>query len=238
MIPVDVWNVHAFILSEERGRGRGSRPASFTNATIRDIQDHDNMDIFKEQILLFRQWMNQQGERNKPLIVSEYGILYHDLFDPPFDEPRVQTFMLATFDYFWTEGKHATLGYPEDENRLVQAWCWYSLDDDNFEGYPSHSHLFDPYTRLRTALGCLRQLCRFRTIGFSGRCYPNECRVIAVRFSNSVGRRACVVLDCQITSQDGGDCSQGFYFQRAGHGNTERRLEIASEHARSRVFGR
>ena len=45
------------------------------------------------------------------------------------------------------------LGALDPENRLVQAWAWYSLDDDQFEGYTSHSHLFNPDTKQLTALG-------------------------------------------------------------------------------------
>ena len=60
--------------------------------------------------------------------------------------------MLATFDYFLNT-KVSWLGYPADENRLVQAWAWYSLDDDYFEGYDSWSHLVNPTTKQLTALG-------------------------------------------------------------------------------------
>ena len=69
-----------------------------------------------------------------------------------FDKARVEAFMLATFDYFMNT-KISWLGYPADDNRLVQAWNWYSLDDDQFEGYDSHNHLLDPSTRQLTALG-------------------------------------------------------------------------------------
>jgi hypothetical protein len=60
--------------------------------------------------------------------------------------------MLATFDYFRT-ATSSTLGYPADGNKLVQAWAWYSLDDEYFEGYESYNHLFDPDTKSITALG-------------------------------------------------------------------------------------
>ncbi|MGB9301537.1 MAG: hypothetical protein WCD51_13225 [Anaerolineae bacterium] len=35
----------------------------------------------------------------------------------------------------------------------LQAWAWYSLDDEYFEGYESYSHLFDPDTKGITTLG-------------------------------------------------------------------------------------
>jgi hypothetical protein len=153
MIPVDVWNVHGFILPEKKNSWGCQIPCGIEGVTQGmqyTIDDHDNMTIFRQQIRDFRVWMNDHGERNKPLIVSEYGILLPE--ELGFDEPRVEAFMLATFDYFLNT-KVSWLGYPADENRLVQAWAWYSLDDDQFEGYTSHSHLFSPTTKEMTALG-------------------------------------------------------------------------------------
>jgi hypothetical protein len=152
-IPVDVWNVHGFILQEKKDSWGCQIPCGIKGVTegiLYTVEDHDNMTIFKEQIRRFRSWMKDNGERSKPLIVSEYGILMPS--ELGFDEPRVERFMLATFDYFRT-ATSSTLGYPEDGNRLVQAWCWYSLDDDGFEGYESYSHLFNPTTKQLTALG-------------------------------------------------------------------------------------
>ncbi len=40
-----------------------------------DIDDHADMTIFRRQILDFRRWMAEQGFRDRPLVVSEYGIL-------------------------------------------------------------------------------------------------------------------------------------------------------------------
>ena len=152
-IPVDVWNVHGFILQEKKNEWGCQIPCGITGVTqgeLYTIEDHDNMTIFEEQIRRFRIWMKDNGERNKPLIVTEYGILMPE--ELGFDEPRVEAFMLATFDYFLNT-KVGWLGYPADENRLVQAWAWYSLDDDHFEGYDSYSHLLNPATKQLTALG-------------------------------------------------------------------------------------
>jgi hypothetical protein len=94
--------------------------------------------------------MDQKGEQDKPLIISEYSVLYGD--DYGFDYPRVRDYLYATFDYM-TTATDPSLGYPADCNRLVQRWAWYSLNDDGFEGYPSQHHLFDPDTRQITQLG-------------------------------------------------------------------------------------
>jgi hypothetical protein len=152
-IPVDVWNVHGFILQEKRDSWGCQIPCGMDDideGMLYGVDDHHNMAIFKKQIRDFRKWMRNHDERNKPLIVSEYGILFPSSMG--FDEPRVESFMLATFDYF-LDTKVSWLGYPDDENRLVQAWSWYSLDDDSFEGHDTHSHLFDPDTKQITALG-------------------------------------------------------------------------------------
>ena len=152
-IPVDIWNVHGFILQEKRDSWGCQIPCGIDDideGMLYGVDDHDNMTVFNQQVRDFRKWMNKNGERNKPLIVSEYGILFPSSMG--FDEPRVESFMLATFDYFLAT-KVSWLGYPADENRLVQAWSWYSLDDDSFEGNDTHSHLFDPATKQITALG-------------------------------------------------------------------------------------
>lgn len=127
-MPVDVWNVHAFILREERNSWGVDIPPGLSagQGMLYDVQDHDDLSILKAQIEDFRRWMRDHGQRNKPLIVSEYGILMPEYYD--FSAERVQRFMTATFDYFLT-ATDAELGYPDDGNRLVQRWAWYSLSD-------------------------------------------------------------------------------------------------------------
>jgi hypothetical protein len=152
MIPVDVWNVHGFILQEKAGSWGCQIPCGIEGVQqgeLYTVDDHDSMAIFAEQIVDFRNWMQNHGQQNKPLIVSEYGILMPESLG--FDEPRVEAFMLATFDYFLNTRR--AVGYPADDYRLVQSWNWYSLDDDAFEGQQGHGHLFDPDTKLLTALG-------------------------------------------------------------------------------------
>ncbi len=117
-----------------------------------EIQDHDDINLFRQQIVRFRQWMKDRGERDKELIVSEYGILLPEGPGHGFDEVRVRTFMLNTFDYFMT-ATDPELGHPLDGNRLVQRWAWYSLNDNRFEGYRLRSHLFDSTSKEITSLG-------------------------------------------------------------------------------------
>ncbi len=147
-IPVDVWNVHAFILREERGSWGVDIPPgiSVDEGRLFEIEDHDSLEIFGQQILDFRRWMNDRGERDKPLIVSEYGIVMPTEFG--FSHERVRDFMYATFDFF-IASKDPDLGYPADDNRLVQRWLWYSLSDTV---YPT-GNLFDAATGQITPLG-------------------------------------------------------------------------------------
>jgi len=156
MIPVDVWNVHGFILREDWTWGAGIPPGVDDYqelGMLYEVQDNDSIEIFQRQIRAFRQWMADHGERDKPLIVSEYGVLMPPIYG--FDAERVRRFMLATFDFFLTTTDDE-LGYPADGNRLIQRWAWYSLDDyvyDPHAGRGFNGNLFDPDTHAITPLG-------------------------------------------------------------------------------------
>jgi hypothetical protein len=97
-MPVDVWAIHIYILSEYNpgigpGDGKlalGTDPALAKNWPVNNIPysqqcpldniycraEHDNVDIFIEQIVAMRQWMKDHGQREKPLLLSEFGSLY------------------------------------------------------------------------------------------------------------------------------------------------------------------
>jgi len=157
-MPVDVWNVHAFILREEKDSWGVDIPPGIAAASglLYEIEDHDDLEIFQQQIIAFRCWMKERGEREKPLIISEYGILMPA--DYGFDHQRVREFMVASFDLFLT-ATDDELGYPPDDNRLVQRWAWFSLSN---EKYPT-GNLFAADTRQITPLGLdyARYLSRF-----------------------------------------------------------------------------
>jgi hypothetical protein len=149
-IPVDVWNVHNFILQELRGGWGVGIPLGLSDdqGMLYQVDDSGNLDIFRHQIVAFRQWMAEHGYRNYPLVVSEYGILMPEDFG--FPPERVAGFLADTFDFFLTASDSA-LGHPADSNRLVQMWCWYSLDAPA-DYYPT-SNLFDPQTGAMMAVG-------------------------------------------------------------------------------------
>lgn len=174
-IPVDVWNMHLYILPEVEWEGQPNGIANVAVGTdpalgIRNgccnpqncldprdniycYSEHDNLTIFADQILRMRTWMKEHGEQNKPLIISEYSILYpfenydneenptrcflQDEFGKCFTPGRVSNFMTRTFNYLETAAS-PNLGDPLDNYRLVQQWLWFSV---YYEGAGKASNL-------------------------------------------------------------------------------------------------
>ena len=167
-MPVDVWNIHSFILRETIDPPNPDPCGSHTlpvwgayippgisaqEGELYCVRDQDDVQIFEQRIREFRQWMADKGERDKPLIVTEYGILFPEDYDDEegvhFTQERVGTFMASTFDFFLNE-TDPLLGYPRDDNRLVQRWAWFSLSSDPFYWGGT---LFDPDTHTLRPLG-------------------------------------------------------------------------------------
>jgi hypothetical protein len=159
-MPVDVWNVHHYLLREATDWGGGVPPGTDTTAAILyGIQEHDQLEPnpedpakvgWKMHLVQMRQWMRDRGYRDRPLIITEYGILMPEIYG--FDYERVKAFMLNTFAWMLA-ATDPDIGYPADGNRLIQAWAWYSLNDPAFEGFTSWNHLFYPDSKAITALG-------------------------------------------------------------------------------------
>ncbi|MBN1136043.1 MAG: hypothetical protein JXM73_05635 [Anaerolineae bacterium] len=154
-MPVDVWAIHNALLNERPGQwGAGVPPGMDpTLALTRTIQDNDNVITFTQQIWAFRQWMADNGYRDRPLIITEYGVLMPVEYG--FTPERVKAFMSATFDWMATV-TDAQLGDLSDGNRLVQRWAWYSLDDQPWDpgtGIGFNGNLFDPETDQITVFG-------------------------------------------------------------------------------------
>jgi hypothetical protein len=147
-MPIDVWNVHAFILREERDSwGVDIPPGMDDSLAIRyEIEDHDNLEILEQNLIDFRSWMADRGYRDKPLIVTEYGILMPE--DYGFPPQRVAEFLTGTFRLFQTLS--GDLGYQSDDGRLVQQWFWYSVYANVL--YPT-GNLYNPSDGQLTALG-------------------------------------------------------------------------------------
>ncbi|MEZ4864508.1 MAG: glycosyl hydrolase [Caldilineaceae bacterium] len=139
-IPMDLWTVHAFILPENYVWG-ASIPPGLEAYASEGMQytafDHDNIEIFKQNLIDFRQWMNARGYRNKPLLVTEYGILLSPLHGFPYE--KVRAFMVKSFDFFMTATDDTT-GYPADGNRLIQSWSWFSLNYPPYDPATGEGH--------------------------------------------------------------------------------------------------
>jgi hypothetical protein len=145
ILPADGWSIHGFILNEVNSEnnpdnlptwGAGVPPGLNDpyGMTI-DVQDTDSMEFYQQQVERFRIWMAARGYRNVPLYMSEYGVLMPSgLFNPDFTVGRVNAFMDQTFDYLLTATSEE-VGYPADNNRLVQRLSWYSVNDKGFNGY-------------------------------------------------------------------------------------------------------
>ena len=151
-MPIDVWNVHAYVFPEG-STGWGCRIPPDTDESLAmhySLQDQDNVEIWKENLVAMRAWMRDRGYRDRPLVITEYGIILPETYG--YDAARVRDFMLATFDWL-TTATDAETGYPADGNRLVQAWAWFALDIPTSFGQPSWYHLFDPDSRTIMPLG-------------------------------------------------------------------------------------
>jgi len=129
-MPVDVWNIHVQILQEKRdppdnwgcGVPFGLDVAEGRRYTIVDCA---SVDIFKQLIQEFCTWLVEHNERQKPLIISEFGVLMPSWYVGG-DEVVLQ-FMEGTFSYL-LYARDPQLGYAADEGRLVQRWMWFSLN--------------------------------------------------------------------------------------------------------------
>ena len=128
-MPVDVWNMHAFVLPEKAKSWGVEIPPGFPDVKqgeVWDIKDHNDLALVEGQLRLMRQWMKERGQQEKPLWITEYGILIPASYG--FAPSVVIEFMQGSFDLF-DSLVDPTLGYSADEHRLVQRWVWFSSGD-------------------------------------------------------------------------------------------------------------
>lgn len=161
---IDVWVIHGFLLREVRNSWGAEIPAGFDNEDASPnnnydpwagflygadysavMKAHHNLAYFQEFIRAMRRWMAIHGERHKPLLIGEYGILYTQEYG--ISPSQVKSYLTGSFDYLFTASDPA-IGFPADENRLVQGWIWYSLNDMSWNG-----PLFDPGTTSLSEFG-------------------------------------------------------------------------------------
>ncbi len=77
-MPVDVWNIHIYILQEIKNSWGGEIPPGVDAATgmLYTVRDHVDLEILKSQVIAMRDWMKQRGYQDRPLIVTEFGALF------------------------------------------------------------------------------------------------------------------------------------------------------------------
>lgn len=127
-MPVDVWNMHAFVLQEKAGDWGVDVPPGVEakSGEAWGIDDHDNLALVELQVRRMRSWMQAHGQQDKPLWISEYGILMPAEYG--FTPERVRRFMIGSFELF-SNLRDPEMGYPADGYRLVQRWVWFSAGD-------------------------------------------------------------------------------------------------------------
>lgn len=186
-MPVDVWNMHIYILPEITANGLGSsaavalgtdpslailesgnNPALCPQDNVYCYAEHDDTGIFLQQARAMRQWMKSHGLQNKPLILSEFSLLYPydgktpcflmDELGSCFTPSRVADYMIDTIAIL-EEEKDVALGYPQDDYRLVQQWLWFAMNDGT-EDTPNALVDLHPTTGVPTNLSTLGTVFR------------------------------------------------------------------------------
>ena len=156
-LPADAWTFHAYILSEAVYYDEtGTRPSpagpvlgvdqalAWTNAalepgvidtelcaeeTIACVQEHDSVESFESQVWTMRRWLADNGYRDLPLMLTEWGVLYPasmlDEAGQGFGYERAARFLDETLTVLET-ASDPEIGYRLDGGRLVQRWSWYN----------------------------------------------------------------------------------------------------------------
>ena len=92
---VDAWNIHDYVLEPDR----------------------DQLDVaeFQRRIIAFRTWMEETGERDKPLFLTEFGALFGSgqTGRPAEDPERVVAYMQETVEWL-------------RETDYVQSYSWFA----------------------------------------------------------------------------------------------------------------
>ena len=130
-LPVDWWNVHAYVLREEKDSWGAGLPVglSFSQGELYEIEQHGDISIFQQNLINFRKWMKENNYQNTPLVVTEYGILLPEEFG--YSQEFIATYLKDTSEWMLTY-QDQEIGFPEDNFRLVQKFAWFSLSDPNF----------------------------------------------------------------------------------------------------------
>jgi len=135
-LPTALWNIHLYAFREVAcDYGAGTPPGASGNGWPYEWWLWSDADLAAQHLRDMRQWMADRGERDKPLIVTEFGQLMPDDGSWCYGSPLVcitqetsRTTLQNDINYFLT-ATDAQIGYRADGNRLIQLWAWYSLND-------------------------------------------------------------------------------------------------------------
>lgn len=130
-LPVDWWNIHAYVLREENDSWGAGLPVGLTikQGELYEIEQHGDISIFQQNLIQFRKWMKENGYQDSPLVVTEYGILLPEEFG--YSHKFISDYLKQTGQWMLTY-QDTEIGFPEDDYRLVQKFAWFSLSDPNF----------------------------------------------------------------------------------------------------------
>ncbi|CUS03020.2 conserved protein of unknown function [Candidatus Promineifilum breve] len=147
-LPADLWAVHLFVLREEAGSWGIDIPPGMdaTSGALHEIADHGDLALMQGYVVAFRDWLAANGYSDKPLAVTEFGILLPE--DYGFPPEFVQSYLVEAYEYFRTAS--GPTGLAADGGRLVQYAFWFSLYDDG--EYPT-GNLYDAERDALTPLG-------------------------------------------------------------------------------------
>jgi hypothetical protein len=140
-LPTALWNIHLYAFHEAVCEsGAGTPPGASHNGWSYDWWMWSDANLAAQHLRDMRQWMADRGERDKPLIVTEFGQLIPDNGSYCYGTPLVcitpetsRTTLQNDVNYFLTL-IDAQTGYPADGNRLLQMWAWFSLHYPQYGG--------------------------------------------------------------------------------------------------------
>ncbi len=163
-MPIDVFNMHAYMIDEAYRKAGADVPPGSTVLTGTMFSEYDHLDatVFASLLTNMRQWMAARGYQQTPLVVSEYGALYPLWYLDDFGLTQGDINQYLTDVNTWIDtARSTTYGYAPDDYRLVQRAAIYSLDDDGTFSQPDPDeilyrwgsflfHSTTPYTRTAT----------------------------------------------------------------------------------------
>ncbi len=147
-LKVDWWTLHAYVLREENLSWGADLPPGFEDSSgnLYEINQHGDLEIFKQNIIEFRQWMKKNGFQSTPLAITEFGILLPEQFG--YTTEFIADYLENSFIWLYSAAD-TNSGLKKDGYHLVQKYAWFSLND---QIYPA-ANLADLTSKKLTEIG-------------------------------------------------------------------------------------